>query len=164
MAAFEELILPLDANGYQIHNLGAPAVSGDATYVDTVTVPLVESGAGSNGTSFLAARADHVHPSAAGGSGLTLTEVEINLGATPVLGGNFQITGLTDLTSNKQVMIQQKAAPYTGKGTQYDESEMDQVFCNGYVLNATTIQAYWMAQPSNGPVAGNFKFGFAVSA
>jgi hypothetical protein len=164
MASTDILQRPLDANSNRIPNLGTPTTAGDATYVDTVTVPLVESGSGSNGTSFLAARADHVHPAAGGGAGLTLTEVEVNMGSTPVYSGNFQITGLTGLTANKQVLIQQKAAPYTGKGTLYDESEMDQVLANGYVLNSTTIQAFWVSAHGNGPVAGNIKFGYAVSA
>lgn len=164
MAASDALLNPLDAQSNQINNLGAPAANGDATYVDVVTIPPADSGSGSNGTSFLAARADHYHPASGGAGGLTLAEVEVNLGTTPQLGGNFQITGLSGLTPNNQVLINQKAAPYTGKGTQYDESEMDQVSANGYVLNSTTIQAFWMAEPSNGPVAGNFKFGYSVSA
>jgi hypothetical protein len=68
---------------------------------------------------------------------------------------------LSGLTADKQVLIQQKAAPYTGKGTLYDESEMDQIMISAYVLNTTTIQAHWV---STGMVVGSIKFGYTVSA
>ena len=76
----------------------------------------------------------------------------------------MRITGLSGLTANKQVLISQKAAPYTGKGTLYDEIEMDQLIANGYVLDATTVRVYWQANPRTGPVMGNFKFGYQISA
>lgn len=62
----ETLRTSVDANGHRIIGLGAPAEPADATYVDPVSVPLPD-GAASPGTSLLAAAADHVHPSAAGG-------------------------------------------------------------------------------------------------
>lgn len=96
-----------------------------------------------------------------GGGALTLTEVEKDLGASAQRAGSFDITGFSGLTADKQVLIAQKAAPYTGKGTLYDEIEMDSVQAAGYVLNATTIRAHWTA---SGPVLGNVKFGYAVGA
>lgn len=100
---------------------------------------------------------------AGAGSGLTLTEYEANLGAIPLYSGTFDITGLAGLTPAKQVLVQQKAAAYTGKGTLTDESEMDQILANGYVVDAATIRVYWVCQPMSGPVAGNVKVGYAVS-
>lgn len=52
----------LDQSGFRISNLGTPTDAGDATKTDNQSVPKANSGAGSPGTSFLAAPADHVHP------------------------------------------------------------------------------------------------------
>lgn len=94
------------------------------------------------------------------GASVTFTEVEKDLGSTPVLSGHFDITGLAGLTINKQVIVQQKAAAYTGKGSLFDEMEMDQIVAGGYVSAADTIRVYWR---STGPVMGNCKFGYLVS-
>ena len=59
----------LDQGGFKISNLGDPAAAGEATKTDNTSVPKPSSGAGSPGTSFLAAPADHVHPAPAGSSG-----------------------------------------------------------------------------------------------
>ena len=101
---------------------------------------------------------------AGGGGGLTLTEVEVNLGAKARYSGSFDITGLSGLTPNAQVLIVQKAAAYTSKGDRQDEAEMDQVHCTGYVVDAATIRAYWTCMLHGGPMIGNVKFGYAVSA
>ena len=58
----------LDQANFKISNLGTPTAAGDATKTDNTTVPLANAGAGSPGTSLLAAPVDHVHPSAAGSS------------------------------------------------------------------------------------------------
>jgi hypothetical protein len=79
----------------------------------------------------------------------------------PQYTGNFTISG-TGLTAGKVVSIQQAAGPYTNKGDRADEAEMDQVHVTGYVLNSTTIQAYWSSDKS--PMAGNVKFNYLVSA
>lgn len=81
----------------------------------------------------------------------------------PLYSGTFDIAG-AGLTAGKPVLLQQAAGPYTGKGDQADEAEMDQLCCTGYVVNSTTIRAYWTCQPKCGPVSGNFKFQYAVSA
>ena len=64
MAAFEELILPLDANQLQINNLGTPGSATDATQV-TSTVNDIQDigqvGVPSLGISFQAAPAQHTH-------------------------------------------------------------------------------------------------------
>jgi len=99
-----------------------------------------------------------------GGGGLTLTVVEKDLGALPLYGGSFDITGLSGLTPGKPVLIQQAAGPYTGKGDRQDEAEMDQAAATGYVVDANTIRSYWTTPASNGPLAGNVKFQYAVSA
>ena len=101
---------------------------------------------------------------AAGSSGttlLTLTEVEKDLGSQPITAGTFDITGLSGLTAGKQVLVSQKAAAYTGKGSYYDEPEMDHIDATGYCVDAPTIRVYW-----NSPtlVAGYVKFGYQVSS
>ena len=99
-----------------------------------------------------------------GGGTLTLTEIEVSLGSVARYSGSFDITGLSGLTPNAQVLIVQKAAAYTSKGNRQDEAEMDQVHCTGYVVDASTIRAYWVCMPHGGPMVGNVKFGYAVSA
>jgi hypothetical protein len=66
----------LDQAGFRISNLGTPTAAGDATKTDNATAPLANSGAGSPGSSLLAAPADHVHPAApsTGTFSLTLTD------------------------------------------------------------------------------------------
>jgi len=59
----------LDQGGHQISNLGDPKQAGDATRVDTRSIPKAAMGSGSPGTSLLAAPADHVHPAASVGGG-----------------------------------------------------------------------------------------------
>lgn len=97
---------------------------------------------------------------AGGGGGLTLTEIEKDLGSVARRSGSFDITGLAGLTVGKQVLVVQKAGPYTGKGTRQDEAEMDQANATGYVVDANTIRVYWT---SSGPMMSNVKFGYAVS-
>jgi len=94
--------------------------------------------------------------------GMTLTNVEKDLGAAPLYSGTFDITGLSGLTVGANVLVMQAAGPYTGKGDQPDEAEMDQVTATGYVFDATTIRVYWTCQPYSGPVAGNVKFNYVV--
>ena len=99
----------------------------------------------------------------AGGGGLTMTTVELDIGAAPRLrrSGKLQITGLAGLTAGKPVLVQQAVGPYTGKGTRADEAEMDLLKATGKVLNAATIDVYWESQRK---VRGKFKFDYAVSA
>lgn len=59
----------LDQSNFRISNLGTPTDAGDATKTDNATVPLANTGAGSPGSSLLAAPADHVHPASPGGGG-----------------------------------------------------------------------------------------------
>lgn len=87
------------------------------------------------------------------------TAVEVNLGSVPRHSGSFDITGLTGLTVDTNVVFRQASGPYTGKGTLADESEMDQVTAVGSAINATTIRAYWIA---TGSVTGNFKFVYRI--
>lgn len=77
--------------------------------------------------------------------------------------GTFDIAG-AGLTPGKSVLIQQAAGPYTGKGDRQDEAEMDEVVVTAYVADATTIRAYWNCPPKGGPMTGNVKFNYAVSA
>lgn len=91
---------------------------------------------------------------------LTLTTVEKDLGSVPVSAGTFTIAGT--FTAAKPVLISKAAGPYTGKGTREDEAEMDPITCTGYTVDVATIRVYW--QSMDGPVVGNHKFNYAVSA
>jgi len=103
-------------------------------------------------------------PGGGPGGGLTLTTVETSIGGgVPQYSGTFDITS-SGLTPGKPVLIQQAAGPYTGKGDQADEAEMDQVLATAYVVNSTTIRVYWVCPPKGGPIRGNIKFNYAVSA
>jgi hypothetical protein len=95
------------------------------------------------------------------GPSLTLTVVEQDLGFPPLLGGTFDITGLSGLTPNDDVLVVQLSGPYTGKGTLADESQ-EPIVANGYVVDSATIRVYWSAIIS--PIQGKVRFGYAVSA
>lgn len=92
------------------------------------------------------------------GSATPIT-TEVNLGIVPRKAGHFDITGLTNLTTNRTVVISQAPGPYTNKGTLPDEAEMDQALVTGYILNTTTIRCYWN---STGPMKNNVKFIYQV--
>lgn len=92
---------------------------------------------------------------------LRLKTVEVDLGATPRASGTFDITGLSGLNPGAGVIIQQAAGPYTGKGDQPDEAEMDALMVAAYAVNGSTLRCYWTAL--NGQyVSGNFKFNYAT--
>ena len=95
----------------------------------------------------------------ASSGGLSLTEVEVDLGSTPLTSGSFQITGLSGLPVDEPVLIRQGLGPYTGKGTLADEFEMDTLNVAGKVASASAIQCYWT---TDSLVRGNFKFLYAV--
>lgn len=75
--------------------------------------------------------------------------------------GTFDITGLSGLTANKVVNIIQTNAEISSKGNARDESEMDHISVTGYVVDSTTIRAYYSA-PS--VVVGEYAFAYLVSA
>lgn len=95
-------------------------------------------------------------PSAAGGSYTAFTK---DLGAARS-SGTFDITGLSGLTAEKVVSVVQTAAQISSKGNARDEAEMDQIQVTGYVVDTTTIRAYWQA-PS--VVVGTYAFAYQVS-
>lgn len=74
--------------------------------------------------------------------------------------GTFDITGLSGLTADKVVSIVQTAAPIASKGDARDEAEMEHINVTGYVVNATTIRAYWHAF---GVMVGTYAFAYLVS-
>lgn len=94
-----------------------------------------------------------------GGGGATYTAFTKDLGAAR-RSGTFDITGLSGLTAEKVVAIVQTAAAIATKGNARDEPEMDQIQATGYVVDATTIRAYWWAP---GVVVGNYNFAYQVS-
>lgn len=75
--------------------------------------------------------------------------------------GTFDITGLSGLTADKIVHLVQTASPIASKGNARDEAEFDQIDLTGYVLNASTIRAYWWAP---GIVVGDYAFAYQVGA
>lgn len=75
--------------------------------------------------------------------------------------GTFDITGLSGLTADKVVNIVQTNAQISSRGNARDESEMDHISVTGYVVDATTIRAYWHA-PS--VCVGEYAFAYWVSA
>jgi hypothetical protein len=93
---------------------------------------------------------------------IQFSSVNVVLAATARYGGTFDITGLSGLTANKPVYIQQAPGPYPGKGDRQDEAEMDGIDVNAYVVDANTIRAYWNANP--GPVVGSFTFIYLVGS
>ena len=99
-----------------------------------------------------------VRDEATGGTGLSLTEVEKNLGTAPRTSGKFNITS-SGLTTGKHVLITQANGPYTGKGTLTDEAQMDAITATGKVTSATNIECYWRSPTK---VRGNVKFAYAV--
>jgi hypothetical protein len=86
----------------------------------------------------------------------TVTTVEVDLGSM-AKSGRFDITGLSGLTPGAQIVMQQAAGPYTGKGTLADESQMDAITVTAYAFSATVIRAYWTSRTW---VHGNFKFNY----
>lgn len=93
------------------------------------------------------------------GSGGTFTDFTKDLGAAR-RSGTFDITGLAGLTAGKNVTILQTAQVIASKGDARDEAEMGQIQVTGYVVDATTIRAYWQA-PS--VVVGTYAFAYQVS-
>lgn len=96
---------------------------------------------------------------AGGGGGGAYTKFTKNL-LDARSSGTFDITGLSGLTADKVVSIVQTADAIASKGNARDEPEMDMISLTGYVLNSTTIRAYWHA-PSF--VAGTYAFAYQVS-
>lgn len=90
-------------------------------------------------------------------SGVVITTIEKDLGYPAKSSGNFLITGLTGLTTNKQVVISQAAGTYTNKGD--DELEFDALVCSGIVVDSTTIK---VSYNSRFPIGGNFKFNYFI--
>ena len=109
------------------------------------------------------ASGDTISTTIAPGSGGTpsFTTTEVSLGAAPFArrSGHFTIAG-SGLTINKPVVIKQAVGPYTGKGTRFDEAEMDAVEVTGKVRDATTIDVYWASRYR---VRGNYKWDYLVS-
>lgn len=95
---------------------------------------------------------------ASGGAG-SYTAFTKDLGAARS-SGTFDITGLSGLTADKVVAVVQTAGAIASKGNARDESEMDLIRLTGYVVDATTIRAYWN---SPGVVVGTYEFAYQIS-
>lgn len=129
-----------------INAQGQPALAGNVVLVPGANVTLSQSG-------------QQITVNAAGGGGLTLTTIEVDLGTTKRTG-KFNITS-SGLTVGKPVLVVQANGPYTNKGTLSDEAEVDALTISGKVTSATNIECFWKSLTS---VKGNFKFDYAVSA
>ena len=88
------------------------------------------------------------------------TNVTVDLGKAR-RSGTFDITGLSGLTVDKNVVIVQNGLPITSKGNARDELEMDNIQATGYVLDAATIRVLWNA---GNVVVGSYNFSYQVSA
>lgn len=79
-------------------------------------------------------------------SGLIVTSIEVNLGATALWSGKFTITdGLISATST--LLVWQAPGPYTGKGTLADEAQIQPVsiIAVNPLLGSATV--YWETPP-----------------
>lgn len=75
--------------------------------------------------------------------------------------GTFDITGLSGLTADKNVVVVQTAQAIASKGNARDEFEMDNIQLTGYVLSTTSIRVYWQAP---NVVVGTYAFAYSVGA
>lgn len=75
--------------------------------------------------------------------------------------GTFDIAA-AGFTVGKNVTIVQTAQPIASKGNARDEFEMDAIVVTGYVLDASTIRAFWFS--ANGSVVvGTYAFAYGVN-
>jgi hypothetical protein len=90
----------LDQAGFRVSNLGNPNAAGDATKTDNATVPKANAGEGSPGASFLAAPADHVHPTdpSAGGGGVIVSVDDPSYQIVTGVGEEVVFETFVDLT------------------------------------------------------------------
>lgn len=93
------------------------------------------------------------------GHAVQFSSVQVTLSSTARLSGTFDITGLSGLTADKPVYIQQAAGPYANKGTRQDEAEMDGIDVSAYVVDGTTVRAYWTSATQ---VVGSFTFIYLI--
>lgn len=126
-----------------IHRQGLNPMRGDIALVPGTNITITQAG---NNMSINA---------------VVFQTTEKDLGDTPTAAGAFTISG-SNFAIGRPVLIQQAAGPYTGKGDLADEAEMDAISATGFVLDASTIQAYWGSSPHGGRVRGNFKFHYLV--
>ena len=90
-----------------------------------------------------------------GSGGFSLSQVEVNVGG-PARSGRFTITDAA-LAAGDQLLVAQAADLYTGKGTRYDEAEMDQIVTRGVITALGSATVYWS---SNTYVKGNVRFNY----
>lgn len=142
---------------------GAAIVEAAITLADNVTNDVSEAQHGfmsklpGGTTTFY--RADGAFAAPPGGAGGSYTDFTKDLGAAR-RSGSFDITGLSGLTADKVVSVVQTAAQIASKGNARDEVEFDQIQATGFVLDASTIRAYWQ---SPGVVVGTYAFAYQVS-
>lgn len=86
----------------------------------------------------------------AGTGASAISSVAVNLGATPLWSGSFDITGLSGLTLNQPVMVT------CGVDTTIPDESEEQLACSGIATSATTIRVYF--ESIGGPVAGTRTF------
>jgi len=116
---------------------------------------------GGGTTNFLRADGTWAAPPGGGGGGFTTTLVEKDVGSSPAMGGTFDITGLSGLTTGKTVLVVEDSSTDLSNGETPDRLECDQVHATGHVQSSTTIRVYWHSAT---PVAGLRKFAYSVAA
>lgn len=94
--------------------------------------------------------------SGGGGGPATITEVEVDVGASPVYTASISVTDAT-VSGTSKVLITQSGRAATGR--QADENEMD-----GLIANATPAAGSFTAQiiAKPGPITGKFKLLYMV--
>jgi hypothetical protein len=136
-----------------------PAASGinltalNASNLGSGTVPTARLGSGTaNGTTFLRGDSTWAAPTAA----VSVSETEVDFGATPKYTYTFAITDAAVGTGSK-LLITQSGAAATGRDA--DENDMDKLSCNAtpaagsFTLNCASLQ---------GPVAGKYKVLYTI--
>jgi len=137
------IVGPVGARG-ATGSIGPPGIDAEESEIPYI-IPGPQGPAGSSG----------------GGGNFTYLQTEVNLGAAPGnTSGFFDIVG-AGLTINKNVLVQKAVGPYTGKGTEANEAEMEIIDATGLVTSAVNIRVYWA---SVFPIIGNVKFNYVVSA
>lgn len=73
--------------------------------------------------------------------------------------GTFDVTGLSGLTTGKNVEVMQTGQPIAAKGGARDEFLFDDIQATGYVVDAATIRVLWNA---HAVVTGPYAFAYQV--
>jgi hypothetical protein len=106
------------------------------------------------GSTFLRADGTFAAPA---GAPPAATIVEKDLGSTAKTHGNFTISD-AGIGASSKVMVWQAPGPYTGKGTQADEADIQPVRVNAVTPSAGSCKVWWETPPITvqRPLSGDF--------